>query len=141
MALHGPIIYIDDDSDDIELFCAVIKDLKIANRIIIFNNCLEAMSFLVETKEQPFLIICDVNLPFKTGIEFKAEIDANPYMRRKSIPFIFYSTSTNQRDVNDAYTQMTVQGFFPKGTNYKATLELWRTIFTYWQKCKHPNTF
>ncbi|HEY0609151.1 MAG TPA: response regulator, partial [Chitinophaga sp.] len=114
----GPIIVIEDDIDDKEIFETVMQELNVSNPLIWFNNCDPAWAYLKTTSDQPFIIFCDVNLPRKNGIEFKREIDEDHQLRKKSIPFVFYSTAVNQHIVNEAYTQMTVQGFFQKSIRY-----------------------
>ena len=140
MSAVGPIIYIDDDEDDHEIFLKVISDLRVPNAVIGFTTCQEAFDYLKATTEQPFIIICDVNIPVQSGIELKIEIDADDQLREKSIPFIFYSTSVDQRFVNLAYTQMTVQGYFRKENNYQDVKEVINSIVNYWKQCRHPNT-
>jgi hypothetical protein len=41
--------------------------------------------------------------------------------------------------VNNAYSHMTVQGFFKKGTNYVEMKEMINVILVYWKYCRHPN--
>jgi response regulator RpfG family c-di-GMP phosphodiesterase len=135
----GPIIIIEDDPDDKDIMEAVIKDLQIGNRIIWFNNCPEAWDYLKTTSDQPFIIFSDINLPKENGIEFKKRIDEDAYLRKKSIPFIFYSTSADQETVNTAYTKMTVQGFFQKSGNYDEITKNISLIIDYWKACRHPN--
>jgi hypothetical protein len=52
---------------------------------------------------------------------------------RMVAPFVFYSTFVSQEVVNEAYTQMTVQGFFKKGTSYKEIKSDIKMIVDYWQ--------
>jgi CheY-like chemotaxis protein len=140
MAKSGPIILIDDDNDDVEIMIEVLKEIGISNKLINFTSGPEAFKYLKTSEEQPFIIICDVNLPGETGIELKKEMDNDPQLRQKSIPFIFYSTSVNQHAVNEAYTKMTVQGFFKKGNNFTEIKKIISLINDYWKLCKHPNT-
>lgn len=139
MAKQGPIIIVEDDHDDQEIMTEVLQDLKIANDVIIFDTCLKAFDYLKTTSDRPFIIFCDVNLPVVNGIEFKRSIDSDPQLRRKSIPFVFLSTSVNQSAVNEAYTQMTVQGFFKKPGSFPAVKDLVKRVLEYWQDCTHPN--
>ena len=139
MAKSGPIIIIDDDIDDQEMLEEVMRDLKVSNKLIYFKMGEEAFKFLKKTTEQPFIILCDVNLLGESGIEFKRQIDADDQLRQKSIPFVFYSTSVNQVDVNEAYTKMTVQGYFKKATSYDSMKKTIALILDYWEKCRHPN--
>jgi len=136
----GPIIVIDDDADDRAIFESVLDELTIDNKRLWFINCKDAFDYLLKTDEQPFVIFCDVNIPGLAGIEFKRQIDKDPSLRKKSIPFIFYSTSVDQATVNEAYTQMTVQGFFQKKDRYEEVKKDIKLILEYWHECRHPNT-
>lgn len=140
MAKFGPIIIIEDDTDDKDIFEEILKDLEVTNQIIWFKRCEEAFDYLKTTTDRPFLIFSDVNLPKQNGIEFKRLVDNDEELRKKSIPFVFYSTSVAQKLVNEAYTKMTVQGFFQKASSYEEVKETIKTIIDYWQMCKHPNT-
>jgi|SRR6185369_5889060 CheY-like chemotaxis protein len=136
----GPIIVIDDDADDKDLFESILKELAVQNKRLWFANCKDAFDYLRTTEEQPFIIFCDVNMPGLAGIEFKRQIDEHPSLRKKSIPFIFYSTSVNQATVNEAYTKMTVQGFFQKKHRYEEVKRDIKLMLDYWHECRHPNT-
>ena len=136
----GPIIVVEDDADDRDVFEEILKELEIPNSVIWFKACNDAFNYLNQTTEQPFIIFCDVNMPGLNGIEFKRKIDNDPHLRRKSIPFVFYSTSINQRTINEAYTQMTVQGFFQKKNSYSELKKIIKLILDYWNVCSHPNT-
>jgi CheY-like chemotaxis protein len=136
----GPVILIEDDEDDKEVFQDILTELGIKNPIIWFQNCEEAFSFLQTTSEQPFIIFCDLNIPGLSGIDCKRKIDDDKELRKKSIPFVFLSTTVDQRTVNDAYTQMIVQGFFKKKNTFSELKETIKLIVDYWEECKHPNT-
>jgi CheY-like chemotaxis protein len=136
----GPILLIDDDADDKDIFLDILQELQITNLVIWFQDCESAFSHLQETKEQPFIIFCDLNLPGVSGIECKRRIDEHKELRKKSIPFVFFSTTTDQTTVNEAYTQMTVQGFFRKPSSFSELKNLVRLITDYWDHCKHPNS-
>jgi CheY-like chemotaxis protein len=136
---NGPIVMIEDDEDDILIFREIVKELGIENEIKWFSNTNSAFSYLIATDDKIFVIFCDINLPGKNGLDFKRDIDCNPELRRKSIPFIFYSTVARLNDINEAYTKMTVQGFFKKGNSHDEIKDTLKSIFDYWMLCKHPN--
>lgn len=139
MAKAGPIIIIEDDVDDRELIKEAIKEAGAENELIFYDNGPDAIDFLRTTEQQPFIIICDVNLPRQNGIDFKRDIDSNEYLRQKSIPFIFYTTYVSQYAVNEAYKNLTVQGFFQKSDTYDEFKNIIRVMLEYWSLCKHPN--
>jgi len=139
MSKTGPILIIEDDKEDKEILEDVLRDLGVKNRLVWQENTKDAYNFLSEATEAMFIIFCDINLPGKNGLELKMQIDSSPELRKKSIPFIFYSTSANQTDVNDAYSKMTIQGFFQKGSDYNEMKKTIKLILEYWTACKHPN--
>lgn len=132
---------VEDDVDDKDMLEEILQELAIPNEMVWFENCTDAFHYLKTTADQPMIIFSDVNLPGQNGIEFKRKIDHDDELRQKSIPFIFYSTSVEQRYVTEAYTKMTVQGFFQKKDSYQDTKNLIKTIIDYWRSCKHPNAY
>jgi response regulator RpfG family c-di-GMP phosphodiesterase len=140
MSKQGPILIIEDDTDDKKLLEDALKDIGYSNRIVWYDNTEEAYNYLDTTNDSIFVIFSDINLPGKNGLDFKKKVDSVPHLRQKSIPFVFYSTSANQKDINEAYTQMTVQGFFKKGRTYEEAKNTLKLILEYWKECRHPNT-
>lgn len=140
MSKTGPILIIEDDPDDAEMFMAIAKDLKVPNELIWFENTEEAFDYLVQTKEIVFVIFCDINLPGTNGLTFKRTIEEHPALRKKSIPFMFFSTTAKPEDVNEAFHDMIVQGFFQKPSDYSELKFMLSTIFNYWKLSHHPNS-
>jgi CheY-like chemotaxis protein len=137
----NPIILVEDDKDDYEFFKHALKDLKIEHKLIWFENSIEAFEYLEKTEDQPFLIFSDINMHLQTGIEFKAKIDGNEQVRKKSIPFVFYSTAVDRDAINMLYTEMTIQGFFQKDGDFDKMKVTLKTIIDYWTLCKHPSYY
>ncbi|MEO7975566.1 response regulator [Flavobacterium sp.] len=139
MSKNGNILIVEDDIDDKELLEDLIINLGVTNTIIWKANGAEAFSYLCATTEPMFIVFSDINMPIMNGLELKRKIDADPDLRRKSIPFIFYSTTASREAVNEAYTELTIQGFFTKGGDCKKTKAVISTIIEYWKDCVHPN--
>ena len=140
MSKSGIILLIEDDEDDQLIFKLTLADMKVKNEVMIFNTTAAALDFLDKTTQSIFIIFCDINLPGGSGLDFKMDIDNNPTLRRKSIPFIFHSTAAMPEQVDMAYTQMTVQGFFKKSSSMDVNRLQLKMIIDYWMSCKHPNT-
>ena len=138
MAKRGPILLVEDDKDDQEIIKEVLHQINIPNKFICFANGQEVLDYLKTTADQPFLILCDVNMPVMDGLELRKSIDENEYLRRKSIPFVFLTTTAGGSAVKAAF-DMSVQGFFEKGSNMQEIGTIIRLIYDYWQMCRHPN--
>jgi len=139
MARLGPIVIIEDDVDDEQILKEVLNDLEMKNKVICFEDCSRAWDYLKTTLEKPLVIFCDINLPKQSGLNFKKQIDEDCELREKSIPFIFYTTGIDQKNINEAYTKMTVQVYFQKPSNYNEIKTTIQVILDYWKLCKHPN--
>ena len=139
MSKSGPILILEDDRDDRDFMEKIFDFLEVSNERIYFENGLEAYTFLTETNKSTFLIFSDVNLPGRNGLELKRDIDNDPVLRAKSIPFVFYSTSANREQIDEAYHELTIQGFFKKENNLAEAKKMVGTIIDYWKLCKHPN--
>jgi DNA-binding NarL/FixJ family response regulator len=139
MPKSGPIILVEDDFEDQEITREAIRQTGVENELIVFSTCDDCYNFLINMGPlQPFIILSDVNLPKMSGLDFKERIDKNETLRKKSIPFIFYSTSVDRKSVAAAY-EYRVQGYFAKESSMKDMKETLQLVFDYWQKCKHPN--
>ncbi|KUJ62739.1 histidine kinase [Flavobacteriaceae bacterium CRH] len=140
MAKNGNILIVEDDEDDKEILEDVITSLGNTNKIVWKINGADALSYLCESEEKMLIIFCDINMPIMNGLELKRLIDADPVLRKKSIPFIFYTTSASQHAIEEAYTTLSIQGFFTKENDYHKTKSMINTVIEYWKNCVHPNT-
>lgn len=138
MPLTGPIIYIEDDIDDQYLVNQIIEEMKIPNRLVFFSNGLEALRWFETAQEQPFLILCDINMPMMNGLELRRQLMQNESLRQKTIPFVFLTTAVTSRSLQAAYDEM-AHGYFKKGSTYKELQFNLKCIIAYWKHSLHPN--
>lgn len=139
MALQGPIILIEDDQNDIETIEEAIREVGVKSKVIPFVRADDAITYLLTTKDQPFFILCDIKLPVLDGLSFRDRIMKSEYLKRKAIPFIFFTGFVSQEIVNAAY-EMDVQGFYQKESSFQGLKEQLLTICMYWKYCLHPNS-
>jgi DNA-binding response OmpR family regulator len=59
-------------------------------------------------------------------------------LRRKSIPFLFLTTTSAQAVVLESY-EMISQGFFTKPNSMEELKKVIQMILNYWKIAKHPN--
>lgn len=139
MTSSGPIIIVDDDTDDHFIFKEVTTRLSLPNEVLFFRNGNEVLPYLRTTAQKPFIIFCDLNMPQMDGLELRKTIQSEEYLRSKSIPFVFFTTGASLQQVRQAY-DLTVQGFFIKEASFAETERTFKLILDYWDKCLHPNT-
>ncbi len=100
------ILLVDDDPAHVRLTIEVIKGCKIKNNLHIMRDGEEALNFLFkrppfEDRPTPDLIMLDLNLPKKKGIDVIVEIKQDPEL--KKIPVIVLSSSEEHQDIETAY--------------------------------------
>jgi CheY-like chemotaxis protein len=138
MALNGPILIIEDDSNDADVIMAAIKELGVKNELKNYIKAQDAIDYLMVTTDKPLVILCDIRMPELDGMAMLKHISNTEYLRRKSIPFIFLTEIASKEIINEAYN-IGVQGFFKKQINYTSIKEQLLSILVYWEKCLHPN--
>src|SRR4051794_11820915 len=113
MSKHGPIVLIENDTDDHEILRLAFDELLVKKRLVFFESGNDALQYLSTTREHPFLILTDINMPGMNGIELREAIFGDEELRKKSIPFILLTTYADSKLVEKAY-ELSVQGFYQK---------------------------
>jgi len=93
------ILYVDDDPDDTELFCEVIKERHPGYTVKAANNGFEAIKQLHKGKSLhhlPCLIVMDINMPIFNGKDAMLQIKRDNEF--KKIPIVMFTTSPKQPD-------------------------------------------
>jgi len=140
MNKNGPIIVIEDDSDDQEILAGIFKKLGYSNTVSFFMDGNKALEFINSTEEHPFLILSDVNMPKINGFELREKVFTNERLHTKCIPYLFFTTSASKKAVVDAYA-MSVQGFFVKPNTMQEVENTIKKIVEYWKECIAPGEF
>ena len=139
MNSNEPIVVVDDDADDQYVVKEVMARLKLENHLRFFRNGSEALDYLRNTSEKPFIILCDINMPVMDGLELRKIINQEPDLKKKSIPFVYFTTAASPKQIELAY-DLTVQGLFIKESTFKQMEKTFKLILDYWDRCKHPNS-
>ena len=138
MNKSGPIIIIEDNPADQEILSEIFEELNYDNKLIFFGDSILALEYLTDTDVEPFLVISDLRMPKLNGMELREKLINNEEIRLKTIPYLFFSTTAEQKDVINAYSR-SIQGFFVKPAAYDKQMDLIVKIVEYWQECESPN--
>jgi CheY-like chemotaxis protein len=136
---NSPILIVEDDPDDQDILKSVCAEIGVEEQLLFFNNGNKVFEYLKTTTQKPLLILCDINMPLMDGLELLESINHDVFLKRKSIPFIFFSTAASPAQVRRAY-ELSVQGFFLKENSFEELKKTMHLILLYWLKCRHPNS-
>ena len=62
------VLLVEDDEDDQYLIKEAVQALGLPNEVRFFSNGQLALDYLEITAEQPFIILCDINMPIMNGL-------------------------------------------------------------------------
>ena len=100
------VLLVEDNPGDVELTMEALNGAKLRNRLHVARDGIEAVAFL--RKEGRYarvpsvdLILLDLNLPKKDGLEVLAEVKADPILGR--IPVVVLTTSQEEQDILKSY--------------------------------------
>ncbi len=100
------ILLVDDNPADIDLISDVLAKSKRCSHVSNVNDGAEAMLFLRHQKKYaevtfPDLVVLDLNLPRRSGIQVLSEMKADPALAK--IPVVIFTTSRANSDVTRTY--------------------------------------
>ena len=107
MALDsGEILLVEDNPGDVRLTREALRESSLPSRLSVAGDGVEALAFLRREGKyaeapRPDLILLDLKLPRKGGLEVLAAIKADE--RLKQIPVVVLSSSTAPDDISRAY--------------------------------------
>ncbi|MGL5061175.1 MAG: response regulator [Microcoleus sp.] len=101
------ILLIEDSPSDADLAREALGQGKILNNLHFVEDGVAAIDFLRRRKPyagapRPDLILLDLNLPKKSGVEVLEEIKTDPNL--KLIPVVILTTSAAQEDIVKSYS-------------------------------------
>lgn len=102
------ILMAEDNPGDVRLMLEALRQYKVRNQLHVVEDGEAALAFL--RREAPYaqaprpdLVLLDLNMPRKGGLEVLASIKADPSLRR--IPVVILTSSGAERDVVSSYDQ------------------------------------
>jgi CheY-like chemotaxis protein len=94
------LLIVEDSPSDLALTKHALEECGMPLTLVAVRDGEEAMT-LLRRGRPPDLILLDLNLPRKSGLEVLTELAADPELRR--IPVVVLSSSAAQKDVQEAY--------------------------------------
>ncbi|MDB9373516.1 response regulator [Nodularia sphaerocarpa] len=131
------ILMADDDQDDHILVREALAESQLPMDLHIVSNGEELLDYLYNRglysdKSQappPGLILLDLNMPKKNGLEVLKDIKTDAMLRR--IPVIVLSTSDDKEDIYHTYN-LGANSFITKPFTFVALVEIMKRIGKYW---------
>jgi CheY-like chemotaxis protein len=100
------VLLVDDDPGDVLLVREAFQDHKVGNILSVVSDGVQALEYVraqgsYADATRPDLILLDLNLPRKSGIEVLQDIKSDPVL--STIPVVVLTTSEAEEDIVRAY--------------------------------------
>jgi len=139
------ILHVEDDPNDVLLIGRAFRKAEVNAQVQVVNDGDQAVQYLNGTNNYterdkfplPSLVLLDLKLPRKSGIEVLEWIRAQPALKR--IPVVMLTASRQPVDVNRAY-DLGVNAYLVKPVNFDALVEMMKTLDSFWLRANERPT-
>ena len=139
------ILVVEDDPNDILLIQRAFEKARILNPLRTVSNGDEAVAYLSGDGPYadrlafpyPVLVLLDLKLPRRSGLEVLAWIRSEPRLKR--LPIVVLTSSKESIDINRAY-DLGANSYLVKPVGFDSLLELVKSLEIYWMMLnQHPD--
>lgn len=128
------ILLAEDNEDDVVIIKDVFKTSRLINIIDVVPDGIETLAYLrgegvYKNFDRPDILIMDINMPKKNGLEVLEELKGDPKLR--SLPVVIMTSSERGEDICRSYEQGACT-YIVKPLSYQRFVEVANTFSFYW---------
>jgi CheY-like chemotaxis protein len=140
------ILLVEDDPRDVKLTMRAFEKAQITNPVHVVSDGVEALDFVFAIgpyadrsgARQPQIILLDLNLPKKSGMEVLREIKSDK--RTQHIPVIILTVSNRDQDINEC-RRLGAETYIVKPVDFQNFSEVTPRLNLAWMLVKPNGTF
>ena len=134
---EGVILLAEDDPNDVLLVQRAFQRIPVANPLQVVRDGEEALAYLSgqapyadrERHPLPVLMLMDLKMPRKSGLEVLEWVRQQPGLKR--LPIIVLTSSNQSPDINRAY-ELGANSYLVKPAGFDSLLGLVKNVDMYW---------
>lgn len=132
--MEARILLVEDAVSDAELIKEAFQDSGINHQIDLVMDGEEALDLLRRLDKKPHIVILDLNLPKKSGLEVLKEIREDADISLRVTPVIILTNSRSQKDVLNAYAGG-CNAYIRKPIGFDSIVEAIQRTGLFWFDC------
>jgi CheY-like chemotaxis protein len=137
MNAHIPVILLaEDNPKDVDLTSRALAASNLANRLVVARDGVEALDYLRgegvfadRDPEQPAVVLLDIKMPRKDGLEVLREIREDPKLRR--LPVVILTSSREEQDLVTGY-DLGANAYVVKPVDFEEFIRAVRELGVFW---------
>jgi CheY-like chemotaxis protein len=130
------ILLAEDNPNDVELTLEALSQHNLANRVTVVGDGVEAMAYLRCEGDfagrvpcAPAVVLLDIKMPRKDGLEVLREIRSDPGLRRT--PVVILTSSREEQDVLTSY-DLGVNAYVVKPVAFHEFMQAVESLGVFW---------
>jgi CheY-like chemotaxis protein len=123
------ILLVEDEIGSAILVQEALRETGLDHTLELASDGEAAMSILRNGRFLPHLVLLDLNLPRKSGLEVLQDVKGDPDLR--VIPVVMLTNSHSAEDIRDAYAAQ-CNAFLKKRTMFEELVETLRITAKFW---------
>ena len=128
------ILLVEDNPGDVRLTREALREAKVRNEMAVAMDGEEAIAYLRRTGKfkdatRPDVIMLDLNLPKKSGLEVLKDVKSDDDLRR--IPIVVVTSSEAEQDIVKSYN-LHANCFVTKPVDLSRFLEVVKAVENFW---------
>lgn len=132
-----PILLVEDNPDDQQLALRAFRKSNLGNDVVVANDGVEALDYLFGTgpyasgdpPELPAVVLLDLKLPRKDGLEVLREIRASS--RTRLLPVVIVTSSREEQDLVNGYS-LGANSYVRKPVDFNEFVSAVQQLGLYW---------
>ncbi|RKG83274.1 response regulator [Corallococcus exercitus] len=133
----GTILLVEDNADDVDLTLIAFERAGLSAQVVVARDGVEALDYLFgmgahagrDVREQPRVVLLDLNLPRVSGHEVLQRMRADP--RTREVPVVVLTSSLEERDLRESYRHF-ANSYVRKPVNFDEFIEVTKQLGVYW---------
>ncbi|MEW6443170.1 MAG: response regulator [bacterium] len=131
------ILLVEDNPDDVKLTLRALEKSRVANRVDVASDGVEALDYLYgtgkfegrDTSVMPQVILLDLKMPRMDGLEVLRRIRSDE--RTRILPVVVLTTSSEERDRVESY-KLGANSYIRKPVDFKQFADSVQQLGLYW---------
>jgi CheY-like chemotaxis protein len=140
--LLKPIVLVEDNPNDVELTLVALEQARLVNEVVVLRDGVEAIEYLCcrgkweqREKGNPAVILMDLKLPKRTGLEVLEFIKKNPEFRQ--VPVVMLTSSREEPDLQRSY-ELGVNAYVVKPVSFTEFVRAVQDLGGFWAVLNEP---
>jgi CheY-like chemotaxis protein len=136
------ILLVEDSLKDIDLTLAALEEHKLANKVVVARDGVEALDYLYRREKFadrppgfPAVILLDIKMPRLNGLDVLRQLNSDPVL--KQLPVVMLTSSREEPDLAASYA-LGANAYVVKPVDFGQFVDAVKQVGAFWAVLNEP---